>query len=81
MQTVRKLKITRIAFARRAEPENCALKPVSQVKSIARALNFKVASSMQMRAKLIEQIGAVIGQCARRAIHIGRVEQTGAVVG
>ena len=34
-----------------------------------------------MRAKLVEQIGAVIGQCAKRAIHIGRVEQLGAVAG
>ncbi len=34
-----------------------------------------------MRAKLVEQIDAVIGQCAGRAIHIGRVERTGAVVG
>ena len=33
-----------------------------------------------MRAKLVEQIGAVIGQCARRAIHIGRVEQINAIV-
>ena len=32
-----------------------------------------------MRVKLVEQISAVIGQCAGRAIHIGRVEQTGAV--
>ncbi len=36
---------------------------------------------MQMRAKLVEQIGAVIGQCVERAIHIGRVEQMDAVVG
>lgn len=34
-----------------------------------------------MRAKLVEQIGAVIGQCAGRAIHIGRLEQMDAVVG
>lgn len=34
-----------------------------------------------MCAKLVEQIGAVIEQCVERAIHIGRVEQTDAVVG
>ncbi len=68
-------------FARRVEPRNRALELASQVKSIARALNFKAASSMQMCAKLVEQIGAVIGQCAERAIHIGRVEQIDAVVG
>ena len=34
-----------------------------------------------MRVKLVEHISAVIGQCARRAIHIGRVEKMDAVVG
>ena len=68
-------------FARRAEPRNRALELASQVKSIARALNFKVAPSMQMRAKLVEQIGAVIGQCAECAIYIGRIEQIDAVIG
>ena len=61
--------VPKISSSLQVELENYALELASQVKSIARALNFKVASSVQMRAKLVEQIGAVIGQCARRAIQ------------